>query len=243
MDASPTAGSACALGGVKLRLMQKAFWKTTIPSLLYLAMALACLIRWGASDPWSRVDVFSGGYLLLRLVGSVHSIFFNRRVFSSEETRREWWATASDPGWIKWVVLLMAADLIVFLDYGHWRLTPALERPWLQGLGLGLYVLAAVWQMWTDAYLASYFAREPASAPIEKGPFRHVRHPRYAGAIAGKLAFALVFASGFGWLLALAWALLLTRKVEIEEAHLRKRFGAEYEAYTQKTSRLLPGIY
>jgi|SRR5579864_6321202 len=224
--------------------MRKAFWKTTIPSLLYLVLTLACLIHWDASDPWSRVDIFSGGYLLLRLVGSVHSIVFNRKVFGSEETRREWWALTSDPGGIKWVVLLMAADLAVFLDYGHWHLTPALERASLQSLGLGLYVLAAAWQMWTDAYLASYFAREqPASGPIEKGPFRHVRHPRYAGAIAGKLAFALVFASGFGWLLALAWALLLTRKVDIEEAHLRKLFGAEYEAYAQKTSRLLPGIY
>lgn len=224
--------------------MRRAFWKTAIPLLLYLALALACLVQWGAPDLWSRVDVFSGGYLLLRLIGSIHSIVFNRQVFGSEETRREWWAMTSDPGGIKWVVLLMAADLAVFLDYGHWRLTPALERASLQGLGLGLYLLAAVWQMWTDAWLAAYFAREhPASGPIEKGPFRHVRHPRYAGAIAGKLAFALVFASGFGWLLALAWALLLTRKVDIEEAHLRKLFGAEYQAYAQKTARLLPGIY
>ena len=224
--------------------MRRAFWKTAIPSLLYLALALACLMQWGAPDLWSRVDVFSGGYLLLRLLGSVHSIVSNRKAFGSEETRREWWAMTSDPGGIKWVVFLMTADLAVFLDYGHWRLTPALERASLQGLGLALYLAAAAWQMWTDACLAAYFAREqPASGPIEAGPFRFIRHPRYAGAIAGKVAFALVFASVPGWFLLLAWSVLLTRQVGREEAHLRKLFGAEYEAYAQKTARLLPGIY
>ncbi len=224
--------------------MSKVFWKTTIASILYLALALACLIEWGGRNPWSRVDLFAGSYLALRFLGALHSLVFNQQAFRSDEVRHEWWGTSSDPGWTRWVKLLMVADLIVFLDYGHWHLTPALERAWLQGLGLGLYLFAALWQMWTDAYLASYFAREqPASGPIEKGPFRHVRHPRYAGAIMGKVAFALVFASALGWPLAFAWALLLTRKVEIEEAHLRKVFGAEYEAYAEKTARLLPGIY
>lgn len=266
MAGNPTAGSGCAPEGVNLR---KAFWKTAIPSLLYLALALACLVRWDAPRPWSRLDVFSGAYLLLRLLGSIHSIVSNREVFGSEETRREWWALTSDPGGIKWVMVLMAADLTVFLDYAHWRLTPALDRASLKSLGLALYLLASIWQMWTDGYLARYFARlqpaegpergaegpleagpgprrprpvEPAK-PIREGPFRYIRHPRYAAAIAAKIAFALVFASALGWALTAAWALLLTRKVGIEEAHLRRVFGAEYEEYARRTARMLPGIY
>jgi hypothetical protein len=33
-------------------------------SLGYLLLAGMCLVRWGAADPWSRFDLFSGGYLL-----------------------------------------------------------------------------------------------------------------------------------------------------------------------------------
>ena len=35
-------------------------------SLGYLLLAGVCLIRWGTPDPWSRLDLFSCGYLLLR---------------------------------------------------------------------------------------------------------------------------------------------------------------------------------
>jgi hypothetical protein len=45
------------------------------------------------------------------------------------------------------VILLMAGDLKAFMDYGHWHLVAWLERPALQGFGLGLYACAAVWQI------------------------------------------------------------------------------------------------
>jgi protein-S-isoprenylcysteine O-methyltransferase Ste14 len=81
------------------------------------------------------------------------------------------------------------------------------------------------------------------SRPITDGPFRYVRHPRYAGAMAAKIAFPLVFASALGWVLAVAWIALLFRKVLGEETHLRNLFGPEYEAYARHTARLLPGVY
>jgi len=229
-------------------LMNKAFWITSAPSFLYLTAALACLVQWGAPNPWSRVGLFSGTYLGLRVLGAIHSLTSSRRVFRSKQLMREWWATTSDRGGIRWVVVLMLADLTVFLDYAHWRLVPGLESPVLQGAGITLYVCVTAWQMWADTYLAKFFAEElPAKAatpkPVSAGPFRYVRHPRYAGAMVGKLAFALVFASGLGWLFAAAWILMLYRKVLTEETHLRDLFGAEYDAYACHTARLLPGVY
>jgi len=229
-------------------LTNRAFWITSAPSFLYVAAALACLVQWGAPNPWSRVDLFSGTYLVLRVLGTVHSLASSRRVFRSKHLMREWWAITSDPGGIKWVILLMLADLTVFLDYGHWQLMPVLKRWAFQSVGLGLYALAAVWQMWADTYLARYFggnqpAKEPMSRPITEGPFRYARHPRYAGAMAAKIAFPLVFASVLGWVFAVAWIALLFRKVTGEETHLRDLFGAEYEAYARHTARLLPGVY
>jgi protein-S-isoprenylcysteine O-methyltransferase Ste14 len=54
---------------------------------------------------------------------------------------------------------------------------------------------------------------------------------------------ALVFGSLFGWLLMIAWGLLLLKKIEVEEKHLRKMFGSPYESYAQTTAKVIPGIY
>jgi protein-S-isoprenylcysteine O-methyltransferase Ste14 len=217
---------------------------TCVYSLGYLVLAAACLIRWGRPDPWSRFDLFSGGYLLLRTLSSLHSIVASRRVFRDRQVMQEWWATNSDPGGIQRVMLLMALDLTVLLDYAHWHLWPVLERPTIQACGLMLYAGAMAWQMWSDSYLAKFFAGGThGGAPMRVGPYRLVRHPRYSSALAGKVAFALVFANGLGWLMVLAWGALLLRKVEVEEAHLRQLFGGGYEAYERTTAKLLPGIY
>jgi protein-S-isoprenylcysteine O-methyltransferase Ste14 len=224
--------------------MKKSFWITLTFSLGYLALALASLVRWGSSDPWLRVDFFSGGYLTLRFLGSLHSLVSSREVFDSKPVMREWWALESNHSAPPLVVFLMAADLAVFLDYGHWRLVPALEQPLLQTLGLALYLAVAIWQIWTDTYLARYFSQENRKAlPMDHGPYLYVRHPRYAAAIVAKTAVALALASVLGWGLAAAWTIVMLRKIAIEEAHLRNVFGTRYEDYSQRTAKVLPGIY
>jgi protein-S-isoprenylcysteine O-methyltransferase Ste14 len=141
-------------------------------------------------------------------------------------------------------MLLMALDLVVFLDYGHWRVTPWMARPALQIAGLALYLAVTLWQIWTDGYLATYFTHgELPLAPMNRGPYRYVRHPRYAAAIVGKVAMALTFASVFGWLLVIAWGLLLLNKIAVEEKHLRELFGSRYESYARTTAKVVPGIY
>jgi protein-S-isoprenylcysteine O-methyltransferase Ste14 len=224
--------------------MRQILWRTLAGSLAYLGVAMACLVQWNGSAPWIRVDWFAGGYFAFRLAGSLHSVFSSRDVFRSPPLRQEWWALNSDPDGPQWVMLLMALDLVVFLDYGHWRLTPGLIRPALQTAGLSVYLAVTVWQIWTDAYLANYFNKTPTPLlPMNRGPYRYVRHPRYGAAIAGKTAMALIFGSLFGWLLVIAWGLLLLNKIEVEEKHLRKLFGLPYESYARTTAKVIPGIY
>lgn len=223
--------------------MKKTFWVTLAFSLGYLVLALVCLVQAGA-HPWSLVDRYSGGYLALRFLGSLHSLLSSRGVFRSKNVMREWWALDSDPAGPKWVMLLMGLDLAVFLEYGHWQILPGLAQPVLQSIGLGLYLAVTVWQTWTDIYLAKYFTRnEATSLPMSYGPYRYVRHPRYAAAILGKGAMALALASVFGWLLVIAWSVLLLRKIAVEEKHLRELFGPGYESYARTTAKVIPGIY
>jgi protein-S-isoprenylcysteine O-methyltransferase Ste14 len=136
------------------------------------------------------------------------------------------------------------ADLAVFLDYGHWHLVPGLERRSAQAFGLVMYLGVVLWQKWADRYLHAAFASQALLPKLMRtGPFAYVRHPRYAGALAGKVAAAMLFASALGWLQAVLWSALLLRQVGLEEAHLRDLFGREYEDYSAHTARLIPGIY
>jgi protein-S-isoprenylcysteine O-methyltransferase Ste14 len=224
--------------------MKYSLWKTIASSIGYLLVATACMSRWNTRAGWPQLDWFVGSYLLLRLIGSLHSIVSSLNAFRSRQLREEWWSLHSDEGWTRWVMLLMALDLLVFLDYGHWHLAPSLQRPVLQIAGAALYVAVTFWQIWTDEYLARYFNHNGQSLlPMNRGPYRYVRHPRYAAAILGKIAMALIFASLLGWVLTIVWGSLLLHKMAIEEEHLRKLFGSRYESYVKTTARVVPGVY
>jgi len=224
--------------------MTNILWKTLSSSMAYLTVAIACLIHWSGEHPLQRIDWIAGTYFLLRLLGSAHSLVSSRVALRSKSLRQEWWALNSDPAWPKWVMVLMALDLLVFLDYGHWQFSPWLARPGLQRAGVLLYLAVALWQIWTDSYLAQYFNQGASPLlPMNHGPYRYVRHPRYAAAIVGKIAMALTFASLFGWLLAFAWGLLLLHRISVEEKHLRKLFGMRYDSYSKTTAKVIPGIY
>ena len=51
------------------------------------------------------------------------------------------------------VMVLMALDLVVFLDYA-WQLSPGWRGPLSK---LSVYFAVTIWQIWTDAYLVRYF--------------------------------------------------------------------------------------
>ena len=216
----------------------------------YVVAAFACLIQWGKPSPWLRVDLFSGGYLLMLGFPKIRLILRRlmralpvfratqsaQRVRISAECRRELWARTSWPSLVKWGGVLTVAQLAVYLDYGHWHLIPGLEQRGAQTFGLLLYLLVAAWMRWTVRCLESAFAGQTLRPTLmESGPFRHVRHPLYAGAMVEKIAIALVFASAVGWMLAVLWWLLLLRQVR-----LRKCTCANFSVAPTKPMRYTP---
>lgn len=210
----------------------------------YPIVALVCLIQWHAASPWLRLDFFSGGYLLIRVLRVLRSVLKSSRREHVLVSQNERWGNTASPGWVNWALALTLGDLAVYLDYGHWQGVPDLKRPMWQAFGLLLYLLAAIWMGWTGRYLEMAFAdNEIQPILVKVGPFRYVRHPYYAGAIVEKIAAALVFASVLGWLLVVLWSLLLLRQVRLEEMHMHRLFGREYEQYTRQSARLVPGIF
>jgi protein-S-isoprenylcysteine O-methyltransferase Ste14 len=78
---------------------------------------------------------------------------------------------------------------------------------------------------------------------VLRGPYRHVRNPMMTGVFCIQLGTAVATASP--WLL--GWFALFCTIVAIaipvfEEPHLRRRFGAEYEAYRRHVPRWIPRL-
>lgn len=77
---------------------------------------------------------------------------------------------------------------------------------------------------------------------VTNGPYRLIRHPRYAGTLALFLGLALLFPTWAGALLFAAEAAVLLWRVHDEEALMAEAFGEEWTAYRSRTRRLIPWI-
>jgi protein-S-isoprenylcysteine O-methyltransferase Ste14 len=222
-------------------------WSTTafaVTSALVLtcfAAAAACLWQWGQPAGWARIDRFSGGALLVYALILLQHVRLYSRLAFSRVPRKEVFGASYDPLMGLFNAVLLLGQLTVFLDYGHWHLTPRLERAGLQYAGLGLYAISLTLVVWADRHLIREFtAPRTERRVITTGPYRYLRHPRYAGLFLTNIALALTFASGLGWVFAAAWMVVVWRRIYIEERHLCDLFGAEYARYAERTGVLFP---
>jgi protein-S-isoprenylcysteine O-methyltransferase Ste14 len=112
--------------------------------------------------------------------------------------------------------------------------------------GVVLAIAGAAFGVWASRSLGRGFTPFPrppeAGALVERGPYRIVRHPVYAGGLLFFLGYSLhsgPLALAATGLLAVVWAL----KARVEERHLRARY-VEYAAYAARVRfRLVPGVY
>jgi protein-S-isoprenylcysteine O-methyltransferase Ste14 len=86
-------------------------------------------------------------------------------------------------------------------------------------------------------------AIQPGHTLVTDGIYGTIRHPSYLGMLVNALGWALAFRSGVGVLLAALLLLPVLARINAEERLLRSQFGAEYDAYLSRTSRLIPGVY
>jgi len=101
---------------------------------------------------------------------------------------------------------------------------------------------------WTSVMILGRFftvnvAIQNGHTLVEAGPYRYLRHPSYTGLL---LAFIGLGVSLGSWLsvgvLAVPITLALLRRIEVEEAALRRGLGEAYTTYCARTKRLIPGL-
>ena len=114
-------------------------------------------------------------------------------------------------------------------------------------IGVILFALGGVLRLWPVFVLGRRFsglvAIQPGHTLVTDGVYRIIRHPSYLGLLAGSFGWALAFRSGIGLVLAALMIVPTIGRIRAEEALLRSQFGADYEAYCARTSRLVPGVY
>jgi len=119
----------------------------------------------------------------------------------------------------------------------------AMQVAGLTIIGTGL--LLRIWTRWS--LRGGYTGHVQVSVGhrlIQTGPYRHVRHPGYAGFVLMTLGVAVGYSSLLG-LLTIPLLLLpgLAYRMRTEERLLIAHFGAAYRQYTARTKRLLPGVW
>lgn len=135
-------------------------------------------------------------------------------------------------------------------------LCPYLDRRGIVVLGaeaflrpLGLVLTAAGFFLmnWSVAALGRHFSVDVTIQAghqlITSGPYRHIRHPRYLGILVFFAGIAFVYRCWLGLGVTLLTLVVLLWRIRDEEALMAQQFGAEWEAYCERSSFLLPGIY
>jgi protein-S-isoprenylcysteine O-methyltransferase Ste14 len=144
----------------------------------------------------------------------------------------------------RWVIVaisligLLAAYLPAYTDRKEFW---TLDGDTVRWIGVVLFTAGSALRLWPVFVLGHRFSGLVAIQPGHT--LVTSRHPSYLGLLIGTLGWGLAFRSGVGVLLAALMIPPLIARIRAEERLLRTQFGAEYDAYRARTSRLIPGLY
>jgi protein-S-isoprenylcysteine O-methyltransferase Ste14 len=139
---------------------------------------------------------------------------------------------------------LLAAYLPAYTDR---REVWTLDGDPLRWLGVVLFAAGGALRLWPVFVLGRRFsglvAIQPGHTLVTSGVYGVIRHPSYLGLLVNALGWGLAFRAWIGVLLTALMIPPLLARIRAEERLLRTQFGAEYDTYCLRTSRLIPGLY
>jgi protein-S-isoprenylcysteine O-methyltransferase Ste14 len=122
-----------------------------------------------------------------------------------------------------------------------------LDGDTVRWFGVALFVSGGVLRYWPVFVLGRRFSGfvtvQPQHTLETSGIYSIIRHPSYLGFVINSLGWALAFRSGVGLLLVALTLPLLLLRIRSEEVLLSEQFGAQYDVYSKRTFRLIPGLY
>jgi len=120
--------------------------------------------------------------------------------------------------------------------------------PGLAWAGIGVTLAGTALRTWSIVTLGRWFTLtlqvRPDQPVVQRGPYRVLRHPSYAG---GELALLGVGLSAGNWLSPILyvapWLVAHVHRIRSEERALLATLGEPYRAYRERTWRLVPFLW
>lgn len=135
--------------------------------------------------------------------------------------------------------IFASANHLAPIDGGSW---------WPVVVGLVMIWGGLAFRAWSINTLGRFFKLtvviQEDHRVIETGPYRLLRHPSYLGSIVAMTGLGVV--EGDWVSVAIMFFGTLTAfviRIRVEERTLLNELGEAYVAYSQRTARLLPGVY
>jgi len=151
--------------------------------------------------------------------------------------------------WITFWLFLFAYSfsvVISILEFFYFRI---FNFPVYLFLTFGLvFLLGVLLRIYTRKLLGEFFdvniKIKNKHKIIQKGIYKHLRHPMYLANIFIFLGFAGFFSSLLGVISTLMFILPVTvLRIIREEYYLREKFGKKYDKYVKESDRLIPWIW
>jgi protein-S-isoprenylcysteine O-methyltransferase Ste14 len=139
------------------------------------------------------------------------------------------------------IILLILLLLRLKVLRGH----AVIRDPWLQGIGLAMFVLGLALAVWARVYLGQNWGMPMTQKAdpelVTTGPYRNVRHPIYSGMLLALAGTAV--AISLYWLIAVVvMGAYFTYSAFMEERYMSERFPDTYPDYKRSTKMLIPYI-
>ena len=115
-------------------------------------------------------------------------------------------------------------------------------------LSLALIIFGTAFRWYAIRTLGPYFTRQVTVSTgqpvVQRGPYRFIRHPAYAGTFLTMLGVGLAM-TNWASLIALLCCVLIGHfnRVRIEEQALIRAIGQPYLDYMQRTRRFIPLLF
>jgi len=142
------------------------------------------------------------------------------------------------------IILLVLLLLRLGVFRGHAR-HAVTSDPWLQGIGLALFVLGLALAVWARVFLGRNWGMPMTQKAdpelVTSGPYRTIRHPIYTGMLLAMVGTAI--AISLYWLIAVVvLGAYFVYSAVMEERYMTERFPDSYPDYKRSTKMLIPFI-
>ncbi len=148
-----------------------------------------------------------------------------------------------------WTTIIICILIGVFL--GVWRVgwrIGYIPVKFISLVGLVLIILGLIVRWTAILTLKKYFTVDVSILKehkiIDKGIYKFIRHPAYAGSLLSFLGLGLAFSNWLSTLVIFIPILgAFIYRIRVEEKALIQAFGEEYINYSKTTKKLIPVIY